>query len=99
MNPASGRLPRSSHRSNSPPTRLHHLARTQVMSDSCRLPRLPAATAAVNQAAQRQPTFIIWRARSSCVTKPSTRVPMGSPFAFTSTQEFLSNLITLQRVQ
>lgn len=47
--------------------------------------------------AARDSTFMSWRARSSWVTNPSTRVPMGCPLAFTSTQAFLSNLITLHR--
>ena len=36
----------------------------------------------------------MFRLRSSCVTNPSTRVPIGSPLLFTSTHEFLSNLMT-----
>lgn len=40
-------------------------------------------------------TFISFRPRSSCVAKPSTRVPSGCALAFTSTHEFWWNLTML----
>ena len=56
-----------------------------------RLSRWPAhSTRAASERIFNKP-----RERSSWVAKPSTRVPMGWPFALTSTQAFLWNLTTL----
>jgi hypothetical protein len=47
-----------------------------------------------NTRAAKDNTFIMFLDLNSCVTKPNTRVPIGSPLLFTNTHEFLSNLIT-----
>lgn len=56
---------------------------------------LAALCHAQSTRAARERILSMPRERSSWVAKPRTRVPMGCPFWFTSTQAFLWNLTTL----